>query len=119
MVSVINPVKFYFTDLKYHSEKYNLKLLPKPGITQFKTTITPPLYTGLQKQVLENIGDLQIAHGTKVEWNFSGIDIDSVYILINDSLKIKADNNNRNFELNTNIYKSTNYNVFIQNAITK
>ena len=119
MVSVINPVKFYFTDLKYNSEKYNLKLLPKPGITQFKTTITPPLYTGLQKQVLENIGDLQIAHGTKVEWNFSGIDIDSVYILINDSLKIKADNINRNFELNTNIYKSTNYNVFIQNAITK
>ncbi|GAB1451440.1 hypothetical protein MASR2M47_14960 [Draconibacterium sp.] len=88
MVSVINPVQFHFTDLKYDSEKYGLKLLPKPGITQFKTTILPPAYTGLQTQVLDNIGDLQIPNGTKVEWSFSGIDIDSVYIVINDSVKI-------------------------------
>jgi hypothetical protein len=119
MVSVINPVKFYFTDLKYESEKYNLKLLPKPGITQFKTTITPPVYTGLQSQVLNNIGDLQIPNGTKVEWNFSGIDIDSMYLMVNDSVKIDAQNMNENFIANLNFYKSTKYNVFIQNKITK
>ncbi len=119
MVSVINPVNFYFTDLKYDSEKYNLKLLPKPGITQFKTTITPPAYTGLQAQVLDNIGDLQIPNGTKVEWNFSGIDIDSVYIMVNDSVRIDAENINENYLLTSNIYKSTNYNVFIQNVITQ
>lgn len=118
MVSVINPVKFYFTDLKYNSEKYNLKLLPKPGITQFKTTIFPPAYTGLQTQVLDNIGDLQIPGGTKVEWNFSGIDIDSIYIMINDSVKINSENINNNYLLKSNIYKSTNYNVFIQNTVT-
>ena len=119
MVSVINAVNFYFTDLKYDSEKYNLKLLPKPGITQFKTTITPPAYTGLQTQVLDNIGDLQIPNGTKVEWNFSGIDIDSIYLLVNDSLRIDAENINENYYLSSNIYKSTNYNVFIQNKITQ
>ena len=119
MVSVINAVNFYFTDLKYDSEKYNLKLLPKPGITQFKTTITPPAYTGLQTQVLDNIGDLQIPNGTKVEWNFSGIDIDSVYIMVNDSVRIDAENINENYLLSSNIYKSTNYNVFIQNVITQ
>ncbi len=119
MVSVINPVKFYFTDLKYDSEKYNIKLLPKPGITQFKTTITPPVYTGLQKQVLDNIGDLQVPNGTKVEWNFSGIDIDSVYILVSDSVRIDADNMSKNYVLSSNFYKSTNYNVFIQNRITE
>jgi hypothetical protein len=119
MVSVINPVQFHFTDLKYNSEKYNLKLLPKPGITQFKTTITPPAYTGLQTQVFDNIGDLQIPNGTKVEWNFSGIDIDSVFIVINDSVKIDAEEVNKSYSLGSNIYKSTNYNVFIQNKITQ
>lgn len=119
MVSVINQVKFYFTDLKFNSEKYDLKLLPKPGITQFKTIITPPAYTALQSQVLDNIGDLQIPNGTKVEWNFNGIDIDSVFVMIQDSVKSKAINTNGNFILSSNIYKSTNYNVYIQNAVTQ
>jgi len=113
MISVINTVQFYFTDLKYDSERYILQLLPKPGITQFKTTIYPPSYTGLQKQVFDNIGDLQIANGTKIEWSFNGIDIDSVFIMVNDSIKIKAANTNNNFTLSSNIYKSTNYNVYI------
>lgn len=119
MVSVINTVSFYFTDLKYNSEKYNLQILPKPGITQFKTTIFPPAYTGLQTQILDNIGDLQVPHGTKVEWSFTGIDIDSVFVMVHDSVKINAVNTYGNFSVNTNIYKSTNYNVFIQNSITK
>ena len=119
MVSVINKVQFYFTNLKYNSEKYDLQLLPKPGITQFKTTITPPAYTALQTQVLDNIGDLQIPNGTKVEWNFNGIDIDSVFVMVHDSVKIKAINNNGNFVISSNIYKSTNYNVYIQNAVTQ
>jgi len=119
MVSVINTVQFYFSDLKYNSEKYNLILLPKPGITQFKTTIFPPSYTGLQSQVLDNIGDLQIPNGTRVEWSFNGIDIDSVYVMVQDSVKIKAVNTNGNFIINSNIYKSTNYNVYIQNTITQ
>ena len=119
MVSVINPIKFYFSDLKYNSEKYNLQLLPKPGITQFKTTVIPPSYTGLQRQEFDNIGDLQIPNGTKVEWTFSGIDIDSIFIMVQDSIKKNADNSNGNFSINSNFYKSTNYNVYIQNVITQ
>ncbi len=119
MVSVINELQFYFTDLKYDSEKYDLQLLPKPGIIQFKTTITPPAYTSLQSQVFNNIGDLQITNGTNVEWNFNGIDIDSVFIMVDDSVKIKAVNDNGNFVVSSNIYKSINYNVYIQNAITQ
>lgn len=118
MVSVINPFKFYFTDLKYNSEKFNLQLLPKPGITQFKTTIFPPPYTALQTQILHNIGDLQIPNGTKVEWSFNGIDIDLVFF-VQDSVKIKATELNNGFIVDSKFYKSTNYNIYIQNRITK
>jgi hypothetical protein len=118
MVSVINSVNFFFTDLKYSSEKYNLKLLPKPGITQFKTTVVPPAYTGLQTMVLENIGDLQVPNGTKVEWSFNGIDIDSMFIVVHDSVKINGTEINNGFTVDTRFFKSTKYNVFIQNEIT-
>ncbi len=119
MVSVINPVQFYFTDLKYNSENYHLKLLPKPGITQFKTSIFPPAYTGIQNQVFDNIGDLQIPNGTKVEWNFTGIDIDSMYLVLNDSVKISAKEENNSFIVDSKFYKSTGYNVFMQNSVTQ
>jgi len=119
MVSVINPVQFYFTDLKYNSELYNLQLLPKPGITKFKATVFPPSYTGIQSQVLDNIGDMQIPNGTRVEWNYNGIDIDTVFIMVSDSTKIYATNTDNTFTINSTFYKSTNYNVFIQNSISE
>lgn len=119
LVSVINPITFYFTDLKYESEKFNLALLPKPGITNFKTTVFPPAYTGIQNQAIDNLGDLQVPNGTRVEWSFSGIDIDSVYIVMQDSVKIKAKKDGEVFIINSTLYKSVNYNVFIQNKITE
>ncbi len=118
MASVINPLNFYFTDLKYSSDKYTLQLLPKPGITNFNVQITPPSYTLLQNQSFDNIGDIQIASGTNVEWNFTGIDVDSLYIIFNDSLKIAAEKENNNFKVESKFFKSNNYNVFIKNAIT-
>lgn len=119
MISVINSVRFFFTDLKYNSTNYNLQLLPKPGITGFKTTVVPPAYTGLQKQVIDNIGDLQVPNGTRVEWNFSGIDIDSVFIVFSDSTKTEAVENDNLFSAFASFNKSTSYNVFIKNSITE
>lgn len=119
MASVINPVQFYFTDLKFNSKVYNLQLLPKPGITKFTTSIKPPYYTGIKNQIFENIGDLQVPNGTKIEWNFNGIDVDSLYLIVNDSTKITASPLNNGFNVASKFYKSTNYNVFIQNKITK
>lgn len=119
MSSVINPVQFYFTDLKFQSDTYNLQLLPKPGITNFTTSVYPPNYTGLQNQVLENIGDIQIPNGTKVEWKFNGIDVDSLYIGFNDSTKILAEREGDIFQLQSNFYKSNLYNVYIRNKVTE
>jgi len=119
MVSVINPVQFYFTDLKFNSQVYNLQLLPKPGIIQFITFIKPPSYTSIQNQTFENIGDLLVPNGTLIEWNFSGIDVDSLYLFLQDSTKIVAAGLNNSFIAESKFYKSTNYNVFIQNTITE
>lgn len=118
MISVINPVQFYFTDLKYNSELFHLQLLPKPGITQFKTHIYPPSYTGIPNQVFDNTGDLQIPNGTKVEWMFTGIDMDSVYMVTSDSAKIQAEFKDNAFYIEQKFYNSTTYNIFIQNKVT-
>jgi len=119
MASVINPVTFYFTDLKYNSEKFNLQLLPKPGIANFSTSVLPPAYTGLQNQVFENIGDLQIPNGTNVKWEFSGIDVDSLYFLMEDSTIIVAQQKENNFEVEAQFIEPQTYHVYIKNDITE
>ena len=85
--SVINSFQFFFTDLKYFSEQYELKTLPKPGIADFSVQIAPPAYTRLGNEKVDNIGDLKIPEGTELEWNFKCIDTDSLYILFGENKK--------------------------------
>ena len=117
--SVINPINFYFTDLKFQSEQFYLSLLPKPGITSFSVDVYPPVYTGLPTLSMNNIGDLQVPNGSKIQWNFTGIDTDSLTLIFSDSLKIKSQKEKNNFFAESRFYQSDQYNVFIQNKLTE
>ena len=119
IVSVINPLSFYFTDLKYESARHKIELLPKPGITNFQVKVTPPLYTGLPVLDFENTGDLQVPHGTNVEWNFQGVDIDTLYIAYRDSVFDGAHRNESGFQVKKNFFKSTVYDVYLKNDETE
>lgn len=119
IASVINGIRFYFTDLKYSSEVYSLKLLPKPGILNFSTLVSPPAYTSVNEQKFENIGDLQVPGGTKITWTFRGIDIDSLYVVLNDLVRIPAQNNGDFFHVEHSFYSNANYNVIIKNTVTE
>jgi hypothetical protein len=117
--SVINPFHFYFSDLQFQSKSYFLTMLPKPGITFFTVKTIPPSYTNLSSEILQNIGDIQVPHGTKILWEFTGIDMDSLFIIVNDSNLVSADNINDLFVAEKTFYKSGNYNVFIKNSSTE
>ncbi len=119
IASVINPVKFYFTDLKYKSDIFSLKLLPSPGINSFNVIINPPSYTGLSEQTISNAGDIIVPSGTHIKWLFSGIDIDTMYFNISDSTSFSVKRNDKNnFVFENNFYKTADYNVFIENYET-
>lgn len=118
IASVINPINFYFTDLKYNSEQYFLELLPKPGINSFSTEIIPPSYTKQKKQVVENIGDLQVPRGTMVKWLFNGTDVDSLYLMFDDSLKLSAKQTTTGFQAEKVFFEPGGYHVYIQNKLT-
>lgn len=96
MVSVINPVGFYFTDLKYNSPNYRLDVFAVPVINGFTVHIIPPSYTGLDAVDLNNIGDLQVPKGSEVRWKFNVFDTDSLILIINnqDSLMTQSESGN-------------------------
>ena len=117
--SVINPFYFHFTDLKSNSDAYFLKILPKPGINHFKVNVKAPYYTGVGEVNFENSGDLQIASGSIVNWVFSGIDIDSLIMVINDSISLISNKKDNQFLIDYRFFKGSQYKVFIKNKLSE
>ncbi|MBN1820795.1 MAG: hypothetical protein JXR31_14280 [Prolixibacteraceae bacterium] len=114
--SVVNSFQFYFTDLKYVSDYYNLKTLPKPGVSDFEAEMNPPGYTMIGKSSVKNVGDLQIAEGTEVNWKFTCIDTDSLYIQFNNKEKFFSEREGQVFNIKRKIFENSEYRIFIKNA---
>lgn len=119
IASVVNPVNFHFTDLKHRSDGYFLQLLPKPGINHFEVITVPPAYTGIPSQKFENTGDLQVPNGSEIAWSFSGIDIDTLYFRLADSVFIGAEREGTAYNIKRQFLKSTGYHVYIKNEMTE
>ncbi|MGE5436563.1 MAG: hypothetical protein ACM3O3_04995, partial [Syntrophothermus sp.] len=109
----------YFTDKKYYSKDYAVKVINKPFISGFSVTLQPPLYTDLNTETLHNIGDLKIASGTSVTWHINTVDTDSLEIILNDSVHIKGDRNEQGFEVKKTFYNNTDYRIAIKNSRLK
>jgi len=117
--NVNSSFSIYFTDKKYISQSYQITVINKPFISGFTVTIEPPSYTGIGTEILHNIGDLKIASGTKITWKIHTVDTDSLEILINDSIRVKAEREENTFILKKTFFNNSEYLISIRNARLK
>jgi len=80
-----DPVEFYMSAAGYRSPVYQLRVLPRPTILEFTTELIYPEYTGKSKEIMKNTGDLVLPEGTKVIWQVRTRDVDTLWMLVNDS----------------------------------
>jgi hypothetical protein len=114
--SVINPIKFYFTDLQNNSQEFILNTISFPIILNFSVEIIPPEYTRRKEEKFENMGDLKIPVGTEVIWNFNCYDTDSLQILHNDEKKLQARKiDKETFVVDGKFFKSGIYEIKVKN----
>ena len=69
---------FSFTDGDYHSNTYELEVLPNPTLLGFKVQLTYPEYIHRKNEVLSNIGDFTVPEGTQAEWLIETKDVEAV-----------------------------------------
>ncbi|MGE5395058.1 MAG: DUF4175 family protein [Candidatus Saccharibacteria bacterium] len=117
--NVNSSFPIYFTDKKYYSIDYSVKVINKPFISGFHVTVQPPSYTGLNAETLQNIGDLKIAAGTSVTWTISTVDTDSLEIILNDSTNLKGIKTEQGFEVKKTFYNNTDYRIAVKNSRLK
>lgn len=68
------------------SRPYKVKVLPKPLLQSFSVTLDYPGYTGKKTTTLQNIGDLTVPAGTRVQWKFHTQNTQRVKMVFNDTV---------------------------------
>jgi hypothetical protein len=113
--NINNQIEFNFEADNLKSDNFIINVLSPPIILDFVLTTFPPAYTNEISKIYENVGDITITKGTILKWNFNIQNIDSLYILISDSLKSHAVSDNSKFLLNKQILQSCAYKIIATN----
>lgn len=63
---------------KVSSASHTLKVLAKPNMANFKIDVDYPAYTGRTDETVQNMGDLVVPEGTKLNWLFDVLNTDNI-----------------------------------------
>ncbi|MBK7816508.1 MAG: hypothetical protein IPJ60_02485 [Sphingobacteriaceae bacterium] len=108
---------FNFAAAGFESKEYELKVLPKPMITQFSTQLIYPAYLNKPNEQLVNSGDLQLPQGTKVVWTFNTKNADDLSLHFTDTLINPVHTTQDQFTYARKFLNSNNYILKATNAL--
>lgn len=119
--NVQSDIPFKLTANGFESKPYELNVLQKPGIENFEVNLNYPAYTGKKDETLNNIGDLDIPEGTRIQWSVNTKHTDDFKIRFGDAPPISAQSTgDSKFTLNKTISSGSAYAMFLSNkAIPK
>ncbi len=112
--NINNSIGFQFFADNYHSQKFNITVLPAPVLKSFSIDIVPPSYTGVESSKVLNAGDITVPFGTDIRWNFNTLNVNAVDIIYNSDT-VRVDSENNLFTNSRRILKTTNYSVLFAN----
>ena len=114
-----SSLSIFFHDKKYYSDVYKIEVVNKPFISSFDVEVIPPSYTNLNKEELKNVGDLKVAAGTNVKWNFKTADADSLVVVFSDSTRVYGKREGNVFSVEKLIKNEVDYKIVVSNSFIK
>ncbi len=113
LTNLNNNISFYFESDGYKSDIYHINVLPPPKITSFTVRVYPPAYLHSDPFTQISNGNLTLPYGSRVQFRFQPINVDTIQLLSDDFQKITT--KNLNYSLSFNILKSSDYQVIVKN----
>ncbi len=115
--SVQRPFGFYFESEGFRSQAYAVELLDRPLLRDFQVQLTYPAYTGKRNERLQNMGNLTVPEGTRIEWTFETKAADDLRVRFQtDSLPATATRQDEGrFVFAQQARRSESYQVQLQN----
>jgi hypothetical protein len=106
--NIRNEIDFYLFSGKYNSNSFHINVLPKPLLKNFSVQLDYPSYIGKANEELENVGDLTIPEGTKVNWMFNTDETDEIKLVFQDTNYIAQRNSQNKFNF-SKLFRDNNY----------
>jgi len=76
--------KFVFKGGGFQSHAFNVNVISRPQLLNAAATLTYPAYLGKKNETIENVGDLLLPEGTKVNWRFTTEKSNAVLFILDD-----------------------------------
>ncbi len=112
-------IAFYLKADGFRSKDYNLKVIPRPIITDFEVVLSYPLYTGKKGETMENSGDFSVPSGTNVTWKIKTRDTKKIFLRFIDKGFYLDPETPEMFTYSQHFFISQQYSVFTQNQYIK
>jgi hypothetical protein len=117
--NVNQNIRFAFKIGDFRTVDYELTVLPRPSIFDFRAFLTYPRYTGLANETIENNGDFKVPEGTQIRFQVRMKDVDELDFYINNQL-IKPVSDDKNTAIfNVRAMKSFDYVIIPKNRYVK
>lgn len=113
--NVQKDFSFSFEADGVESDKFTLKVLPKPIVLNFETELDYPAYTGRKDEKIENTGDLVIPEGTYVNWKLFTRDTEEISIAFRDTIVSLSPEKANMFSHRERFFKSAAYSINTSN----
>lgn len=107
--------KFKIEAAGFRSKEYTLSLIERPDLISMNISIENPQYTGGERQVVSNTGDITIAEGSQVRWDIEALSTNIALLLIHtDSFPISRISQNR-YAVEKRLFRSGSYRLVLKN----
>jgi len=116
--NVQEDIPFFLRSGDVRSADYILDILEKPVMDAFSIRLDYPSYTGKADETLENIGDLTVPAGTKVQWRISTRHADSLAFRFGNTEEGAEYKSNNNYLYTKGLYKDGAYQIQLWNQAT-
>ncbi len=73
-------VALQFTASGYASQQWNINVHARPALLGYTLKLDYPAYLGRKNETLENVGDLSVPVGTRIQWQFNTENADQLQL---------------------------------------
>ena len=109
-------VRFQLKGAGFASPEYQLTVLERPNLRDFKVNITYPPYTGKPAETIENGGNLTVPEGSTVRWEFATAATDELALIFqNPDETLAATGNDGTFVAERRVLRSQPYLLRLKN----
>ncbi|MBP9883069.1 MAG: DUF4175 family protein [Chitinophagales bacterium] len=106
-------IVFHIAAAGFRSKDFELKVLPKPIIVKFRTDLKYPNYLGKKEETVQNIGDMTVPEGTKIEWSFYSQNTSQIQVALDDSTYNAGRQPDGEFTFSRQFRQDAGYTVFV------